>query len=119
MLIKGVAYLAACYLLGQIIGESFGRLLHIDANVGGVGFAMIIFIISQNELQKRGYFSKDMEDGILFWSKMYIPIIVAMSATQNVRAAISGGTVAFLAGVIPVVLGILAVPYISKLNKIS
>ncbi|WP_353483100.1 malonate transporter subunit MadL, partial [Haliscomenobacter sp.] len=33
MLIKGVALLAACYIIGQLTGETLGRLLHIDANV--------------------------------------------------------------------------------------
>ena len=35
MLIRGVALLAACYVIGQLIGETLGRLLRIDANVGG------------------------------------------------------------------------------------
>ena len=117
MLIKGVAYLAACYLLGQLIGEGFGKLLHINANVGGVGFAMILFIVIQNELRKNGLFGEDMEGGVRFWSKMYIPVIVAMSACQNVRGALSSGMVSLLAGTIPVVISLIAMPYISKLSK--
>lgn len=117
MIIKGVALLAGCYLLGQLIGEIFGRWMHIESNVGGVGFAMILLILCQNELEKRNRFSKEIADGLIFWSKMYIPIIVAMSAVQNVRVALSSGMVALLAGTISVILSLGAVSYISKLIK--
>ena len=38
------------------------------------------------------------EQGVLFWSAMYIPIVVAMAATQNVVAALAGGPMAAIAG---------------------
>ena len=117
MLVKGVALLAGCFIIGQLTGETLGRWLHIDANVGGVGFAMILLILSQNELEKRSLFHKEMEEGVLFWSKMYIPVIVAMSAIQNVRVALSSGWIALLAGIIPVALCLATMPFISKLNK--
>jgi len=114
MLIKGVALLAGCFILGQLVGETLGRLIGVDANIGGVGFAMLLLIFAQNWLEKRDLFHADMESGILFWSKMYIPVIVAMSAIQNVRVALSSGAVAFLAGIIPVVLCLLFLPFLSK-----
>lgn len=117
MLLRGVALLAGCFIIGQITGETLGRWLNIDANVGGVGFAMLLLILSQNELEKRGLFHKEMEEGVNFWSKMYIPIIVAMSSIQNVRVAISSGVVAVLVGVIPMLICLATMPYISKLSK--
>ncbi len=117
MLIRGVALLAGCFVIGQLTGETLGRWLHIDANVGGVGFAMILLILSQNWLEKRGLFSKEMEEGVMFWSKMYIPVIVAMSAIQNVRVALSSGMVALLVGIIPVIICLATMPFISKLTK--
>ena len=117
MLIRGVALLAACYVTGQLIGETLGRLLQINANVGGVGFAMLLLILSQNWLEQRGRFHPEMEEGVLFWSKMYIPVIVAMSATQNAKLALSSGLVALLAGIIPVLLCLATMPLISKLNS--
>ncbi len=117
MLIKGVALLSGCFILGQLIGETLGRILHIDANVGGVGFAMILLILSQNYLEKRGLFNTEMESGVMFWSKMYIPVIVAMSAIQNVKVALSSGMVALLAGIIPVIICLATMPFISKLTK--
>ena len=117
MLVRGVALLAGCYIAGQLLGESLGRLLHIDANVGGVGFAMVLLILSQHWLEKQGLFNSEMESGVLFWSKMYLPVIVAMSAIQNVKAAFSSGLVALLAGIIPVVVCLATMPLISKLTK--
>jgi malonate transporter MadL subunit len=117
MLIKGVALLSGCFILGQLIGETLGRILHIDANVGGVGFAMVLLIFSQNYLEKRGLFNAEMESGVMFWSKMYIPVIVAMSAIQNVKVALSSGMVALLAGIIPVIICLATMPFISKLTK--
>ncbi len=42
MVIYGVAILAGSFMLGQMIGEMLGSWLGIDANVGGVGFAMVL-----------------------------------------------------------------------------
>lgn len=114
MLIRGVALLAGCYLLGQLIGETLGRLIGIDANVGGVGFAMLLLIFAQNWLEKRDALHPMMANGILFWSNLYIPVIVAMSSVQNVRVALSSGLIALLAGSIPVVLCLLLVPVLTR-----
>ena len=117
MIIRGVAILAGCYIIGQLIGETFGRILHIDANVGGVGFAMILLIVCNQWMEKNGLLTQDIEDGVMFWSKMYIPVIVAMSATQNVAVALSGGWIALLAGVVPVVVCFMLMPVFSKISK--
>lgn len=117
MIIYGVAVLAACYLMGQIIGEVLGRILHIDANVGGVGFAMLLLILVSQWMHTKKWSSAEMDNGVLFWSKMYIPVIVAMSATQNVSVALSGGLVALLAGVLPVVICFLLIPFFTKFSK--
>ncbi len=117
MNIYGVAILAACYVTGQLFGEGLGKMLGIDANVGGVGFAMLLLIVLTDWMQKRGYLAIETERGIGFWSNMYIPIIVAMSATQNVTAAVSGGMLAILAGIIPTVVAFAMIPLLSKLFK--
>ena len=116
MIIYGVGILAFCYIIGQLIGELLGKLIGIDANVGGVGFAMILLVLINDWLQKKNYLDKLTENGIQFWSQMYIPIVVAMSAIQNVKVAVSSGMIAILAGVVPVILGAMVVPYISKLS---
>ena len=117
MLVYGVAVLAGCFIVGQIIGEVLGRLMHIDANVGGVGFAMLLLILVNQWMHKRKLFSTDMDKGVLFWSNMYIPVIVAMSAIQNVKAAVSSGMIAILVGVIPTVICFAIIPLISKMGR--
>ncbi len=114
MLLRGVALLAGCYIIGQIIGESLGQILGINNNVGGVGFAMLLLILAQNELEKRDLFHVEMGEGVMFWSKMYIPVIVAMSSIQNVRVAFNNGILALLAGILPVAVSLIFMPILSK-----
>lgn len=116
MIIYGVALLAFCYVTGQLLGEYVGQLIGVDANVGGVGFAMLLLVILNDWLQKKGYLDALTEAGILFWSQMYIPIIVAMAATQNVKVAVSSGFIALFAGIVPVVLCIITIPFLSRLS---
>lgn len=115
MAIYGVALLALCYLAGLFIGDCLGPLLGVKANVGGVGFAMFFLIISSSWLLKKGYMDKKTESGITFWSAMYIPIVVAMTASQDVVAAINGGPLAILGGFLAVILGFALIPILSKL----
>jgi malonate transporter MadL subunit len=117
MLVYGVAILAGSFIAGQLLGESIGNLLHIDANVGGVGFAMLLLILVNQWMHKRKWFSVEMDKGIMFWNKMYIPVIVAMSASQNVSVALAGGFVALLAGVLAVVICFSLIPVFSKFSK--
>jgi malonate transporter MadL subunit len=119
MTIYGLALLAFCYIVGQLLGEGLGNILGINANVGGVGFAMLLLIILNSWLGKKDKMDSQTQSGIQFWNQMYIPIIVAMSATQNVKLAVSSGAVALLAGIIPVVISFITIPYLSKLFKKS
>ena len=114
MKIYGVALLAACYLIGLLIGEYLGLLIGIDGNVGGVGFGMLILVLIHDKLRRKDSFIVETNSGILFWSSMYIPIVIAMAATQNVKAAISGGWVAILAGLSATIVGFILIPVISK-----
>jgi malonate transporter MadL subunit len=114
MIIYGVAILAFSYIVGQLFGEVLGNLLGINANVGGVGFSMILLMILTDWLRKRDLFTLPTQNGIQFWNQMYIPIIVAMSATQNVKLALSSGLITLLVGIIPVIICFLAIPFLSK-----
>jgi malonate transporter MadL subunit len=91
MIIYGVAILSACLLVGVFVGDLLGTLIGVQANVGGVGFAMLLLIFITDYLRRRGTFCEVSQMGIGFWSAMYIPIVVAMAAQQNVVAALSGG----------------------------
>lgn len=98
MKIYGVALLAFCFLTGKLIGGLLGNMIGIDGDIGGVGFAMILLISLRLFLNRRGLLNQESESGIMFWSAMYIPIIVAMASIQNVKAALAGGWVAVVAG---------------------
>lgn len=116
-MIYGVALLAACFLAGRMIGEWLGQLIGIEANVGGVGFSMILLILVTQWLHHQDRLRLQTETGILFWSNLYIPVIVAMSAIQNVNGAISSGMIAVLAGVIPTAVCFLLVPRLARMSQ--
>jgi malonate transporter MadL subunit len=96
MVIFGTALLAVCYLVGVAAGEGLAALIGVKANVGGVGIAMLLLIAAQHFMQKRGWFTVDTAKGVTFWAMMYIPVVVAMAATQNVIVAAKSGPIALL-----------------------
>ena len=117
MKIYGVALLGACFLIGKYLGQLLGQLLGLAGDIGGVGFAMLLLMLSSTYLRKKKWLVPESESGIRFWSAMYIPIIVAMAASQNVTAAFTGGWVAILAGGAATIAGLLLVPVISRIGK--
>ncbi|MEZ5040167.1 MAG: malonate transporter subunit MadL [Saprospiraceae bacterium] len=117
MKIYGVALLAGCFLLGKILGNMLGTLIKINSDIGGVGFAMFLLMASSIYLRKKGWLVQESESGILFWSSMYIPIVVAMAATLNVKAAVSGGFMAIFAGISVTIVCLFLVPVIAKIGK--
>jgi malonate transporter MadL subunit len=117
MRIYGVAILAACYLVGQSKGLYLGQWIGIGGNVGGVGFGMLLLIYFNGKLRDDAMQIEKTREGIFFWSSMYIPIVIAMSATQNVKAAVSGGWVAVLAGILATSACFALIPLISRTVK--
>jgi malonate transporter MadL subunit len=115
MVIFGTALLAGCYLAGVFIGELLAILIGVQANVGGVGIAMMLLIAAQHYLRKRGLLAAETEKGITFWAMLYIPVVVAMAATQNVVVAIKGGPIALLSAAGAFALCVLV---ISAINRI-
>ncbi len=117
MAIYGTALLSICLICGLVVGKLIGIAIGIDANVGGVGIAMLLLILVSGRLQADGLMAQPTQTGVLFWSSIYIPIVVAMAASQNVRAAVSGGTVAILAGTMVVLVSFAMVPLISRIGQ--
>ncbi|WP_336487330.1 malonate transporter subunit MadL [Methylobacterium nigriterrae] len=97
MTIFGVALLAICTLVGVYLGDLLGILLGVKANVGGVGLAMILLIAARVWMVRQGKLGHGTKLGVEFWATMYIPIVVAMAAQQNVVAAVSGGPIVIIA----------------------
>jgi malonate transporter MadL subunit len=116
-MIYGLGILALSFILGQWVGELLGSVLGIDANVGGVGFAMIFLMLLKEWFSRKGWFNVEMESGIEFWNKLYIPIVIAMAASLNVQSAVSSGTLALMAGILPVFLAFAIFPRIVKSFK--
>ncbi|WP_173917551.1 malonate transporter subunit MadL [Halobacillus sp. Marseille-Q1614] len=117
MVIYGVALLAICMLLGVVLGEFLGLAIGIEANVGGVGIAMLILVLLIDYLKKNNKLNIKSQEGMAFWGAMYIPIVIAMAAKQNVVAALDGGPLALTAGLIVVIVSWAMVPVLSKIGK--
>ncbi|MDH3027429.1 MULTISPECIES: malonate transporter subunit MadL [Methylobacterium] len=117
MIVLGVALLAAATLIGVYLGDLLGLALGVKANVGGVGIAMILLIAARLWLSQRGRLTKGVQFGVEFWAGMYIPIVVAMAAQQNVVAAVSGGPIVLIAATGSLVLCFGAVALLSRIGR--
>jgi malonate transporter MadL subunit len=102
MAIFGTALLSICLLVGLSLGRWMGSLAGMDSDIGGVGIAMLLLIASCDFLHRTGRLRPPTEAGIAFWSSIYVPIVVAMTASQNVLAALTGGWIALFAGLMTV-----------------
>ena len=107
MVIYGVALLSFCMLVGVFVGDVLGDL---------VGIAMLLLIVLSNLSNHRFHLSAPTEKGVNFWSAMYIPIVVAMAAKQNVIAAISSGWMAIIAGVAAVAVSFAMIPLLDRIH---
>ncbi|EEY77856.1 malonate transporter, MadL subunit [Acinetobacter calcoaceticus RUH2202] len=116
MIIYGTAILAICHLLGDYLGNTLGMLLGVKANVGGVAISMILLILSKELLAKKGYLPQVTQFGVLYWSGMYIPIVVAMSAGQNVVAALSGGMLGLIVSIASLIGTVLVIRYLNRIS---
>jgi len=116
MTISGVALLAICTLLGSYLGDLLGIVLGVKANVGGVGIAMMLLIAARLWLVKQDRLSQGLKLGVEFWGALYIPIVVAMAAQQDVVSALSGGPVVLLAGFGAVILCFAVVALIGRVS---
>ncbi|MDV2685958.1 malonate transporter subunit MadL [Alkalihalophilus lindianensis] len=119
MVIYGVALLSVCMLVGVLFGDLIGSLIGVSANVGGVGIGMVLLVLVIDYLRRKKKLDIPSEEGIKFWSAIYIPVVVAMAAQQNVVSAIAGGPVAILSGTLAVIVSFALVPVISKVGKDS
>lgn len=116
MAVSGVALLAISTLLGGILGDWLGIALGVKANVGGVGIAMILLITARLWLFRLGVLSKGVMQGVGFWGALYIPIVIAMAAGQNVVSALKSGPVVVVAAVGTLIVCFAAVALISRLG---
>jgi malonate transporter MadL subunit len=116
MVIYGVALLSFCMLAGMFFGDLLGKVIGVEANVGGVGIAMLLLIALSNLSHHKFRLAPMTEGGINFWSAMCIPIVVAMAANQNVIAAVSSGWMAVIAGAAAVAASFAMIPLLDRLH---
>lgn len=119
MVIYGVLLLSLCYFAGLFVGEAMGRLVGLNANVGGVGFAMLFLLLlcSYSETVKKSIRNERFSDGLRFWQNMYIPVVIAMSASQDVVKAVRSGWLAILCGITLTVLSLCLIPFVSRISS--
>lgn len=119
MIVYGVGILAFCMLTGMFFGDLLGQIIGVKANVGGVGIAMLMLIVLSSLSSKKLQLGQLTQQGVTFWSAMYIPIVIAMASKQNVAAAVSSGWLAVIAGVGAVALSFAMIPVLTKLAQRS
>ena len=117
MVIYGVALLSFCMLTGVLVGDLLGEVMGVQSNVGGVGIAMLLLLVLSNLDSRELKLTPIPEKGIGFWSAMYIPIVVAMAARQDVAGATEGGLLAVVAGVAAVAVSFALVPVLSRIGN--
>jgi malonate transporter MadL subunit len=116
MTIYGVALLAICALAGILLGDLLGMALQVKSNVGGVGLAMVLLIAARIWLDRKGKLSHGLKLGVEFWGSLYIPIVVAMAAQQNVVGAVSGGPIVVIAAILTVALCLGSVALLGRIG---
>ena len=117
MIIFGTALLAVCHLLGIFLGDLLGQALGVKTNVGGVGIAMLLLIFARLYMQKRDMLPKLTELGVEYWGAMYIPVVVAMAAQQDMVSALRGGPVAVLSAIAAVAVCACVIAAINRSEK--
>ena len=74
MKIYGVALLSACFLIGKLVGRFLGQVLNINSDVGGVGFAMFLLMVSSLYLRKKDGGPKSLKVEFLFGVQCTFPL---------------------------------------------
>lgn len=113
-MLYGVALLSGCMLVGSFIGNLLGLLTGLNSDIGGVGFAMLLLLLVTNSKKVNEIMPKGYEKGLNFWKEMFIPVIIAMSASQNVISALDGGVLALASGLGVVFVCFLLIPVFNK-----
>ena len=90
MKIYGVAILAACYLVGQFIGDWFGRVFEMSGNLGGVGFAMILLILLNDYLNKNEDYIDTVLDLELTRLRNKLPNVIVTPDRTRVKSDLQG-----------------------------
>lgn len=116
-MIYSLVTIALCMLVGKYIGTLLGALVGIGGDVGGVGFAILLMLLVTNCKIITFTQRQDFIQGMNFWKKMYIPVVVSMAASQNVYRMLTSGMVAIVAGAAVVTFPFLLLYLLHKFGK--
>lgn len=117
MIIYGLMLMGLCMFMRSDGWRSIRRFTGDLSQYWWHRFCHAFLVVSSQKLIEKGLLSKPAEQGVGFWSAMYIPIVVAMSANQNVIAALKGGPMAVIAGLGAVFIGFLLIKPLSKIGS--
>ena len=79
--------------------------------------AMMLLMTAQYYLRKRGLMRPETERGVTFWAVLYIPVVVAMAAQQDMVAALRGGPVAVLSAIAAVAVTAVVIALINRSER--
>ena len=113
-MLYGAALLAGCMFSGSFIGNLLGLATGLNSDIGGVGFAMLLLLLTTNSKAFMNRMPKGTAGGLEFWKEMFIPVVIAMSASQNVFQALSSGWLALVAGIAVVIVAFLLIPVFNR-----
>ena len=103
-------------LLGSLMGSVFGDLIGAGTEIGSVGFSILLLTLVSNSklpfVQKPAFVQ-----GVTFWKSMFIPAVIAMTATQDVIHMLSSSIVAIVAGVSAVSVSYLVLYGLHRLDE--
>lgn len=116
-MIYGVALLSGCMFVGSFLGNVLGLLTGLNSDIGGVGFAMILLLLLTNSPKITNFLPETYTKGINFWKEIYIPVTIAMSASQNVVSALNGGILALVSGIGVVLIMLSLIPLFNKFTS--
>ena len=100
-----------------VFKQTLGFILGSGSDIGGVGFGMLLLLWVCNSKIFSTLRTESFSKAIRFWQKMFIPIVIAMAASQNVFQALSSGEIAILAGFVPVSVSFLLLSVASRVLK--
>ena len=70
-------------------------------------------------MQKRNILPKLTEAGVEYWGAMYIPVVVAMAAQQDVVSALRGGHLALLSAIGAVAVCAVVISLINRMEGVE
>ncbi len=116
MIIYGTALLALCHLLGIFLGDLLGQALGVRPTSAAWASRCCCSSRRASTCNRKGILPKLTELGVEYWGAMYIPVVVAMAAQQDMVSALRGGPVALLSALAAVAVCAVVISLINRME---